>query len=304
MESLTKKRFIKTRRALEETLELDGFCEEISIAFEHQGAQHFREVKFFHREEDSFKKQQIRDEKKRQICRKKNILLIEIPHTVSNKEGKIETYIKKRLPAKFVVGKVNWEKFGTSLKPKLKEIKEILVARNITCLSNVYTGRKTKFDLRCNVCNYEWTTTADCIQDGHGCHQCAGNKKISMEKVLEICEARNIEFLDDKYKNIRTYHNFRCKICIYKWRTTFKCIERAKCCPKCSDKRAVAKRKQHGDAPYKKMWETLRKNYGPTGRRKPRLSKEEWLKRKRANNRRYYRRKRQKMGFFTSPYSE
>ena len=76
-------------------------------------------------------------------------------------------------------------------------------------------------------------------------------------------------------------------MCLYKWRTKITCIKNAECCPKCSKRAAVEKVKTHGQEPYKKMWETLRQKYGPTGRRKPKLSDEERLRRRKLTYERF-----------------
>ena len=61
-------------------LELDGYNESLTIAFEHQGGQHYKFIEgFVHKSEQEFKEQQKRDEIKRKICKQHNILLIEIP---------------------------------------------------------------------------------------------------------------------------------------------------------------------------------------------------------------------------------
>jgi len=60
-------------------LELDGFNEQLKIAFEHQGIQHYELVPHFQKSEEAFEKLQQHDEIKRQLCEKRDILLIEIP---------------------------------------------------------------------------------------------------------------------------------------------------------------------------------------------------------------------------------
>jgi len=287
LSSLTKHEFPKTRSSLEGQLELDGFSKTLSIAFEYQGVQHYKRM-WHHKTPEDFQEQQKRDVKKREICLKKKILLIEIPYYINKNNTKLENYIKKKLPANLIIGKVNWKKFG--IKAKFEELKEILKSKNITCLSKKYIDYHTKFNLVCNVCGHKWRTKATNAQRNYGCPKCAGNMKLTTQHVIETCESKNIEFLDREYKNTRTKHAFKCKVCIYKWQTTFQCIKRAKSCPKCSLKRAVEKRKSLGGEIHKKMWRTLRKKYGPTGR-KSRLTKEEKKERHKQANRRYYAKK-------------
>lgn len=59
-------------------LELDFYCEEIGVAVEVQGKQHYKYVDVFHRDFSGFMKQLKRDEIKRQTCLDRKIYLIEI----------------------------------------------------------------------------------------------------------------------------------------------------------------------------------------------------------------------------------
>lgn len=59
-------------------LELDFFIENINIAYEIQGEQHFRYIEFFHGNEDGFRKRLLLDQEKKDLCYGRNIKLVEI----------------------------------------------------------------------------------------------------------------------------------------------------------------------------------------------------------------------------------
>lgn len=61
-----------------EGLELDFFIQELNLAAEVQGEQHYNYVEHFHKTKDDFEKQKDRDIKKRLICNEKKIKLIEV----------------------------------------------------------------------------------------------------------------------------------------------------------------------------------------------------------------------------------
>jgi hypothetical protein len=80
-------------------LELDGYCEEASAAFEYQGKQHIEFVPHFHRNgESDLVAQMERDERKRRLCKEHGITLIEIEYKVTYKDMvKLKLYIFKKL---------------------------------------------------------------------------------------------------------------------------------------------------------------------------------------------------------------
>lgn len=72
-------------------LELDCYDDELKIAVEYNGRQHYEYVPFFHRTKDQFTMQKYRDDMKRRICKDEGILMIEVPYTTNIKD--IESFI-------------------------------------------------------------------------------------------------------------------------------------------------------------------------------------------------------------------
>lgn len=62
-------------------LQLDGYNEELKIAFEFNGRQHYEYPNHWHKSKREFKAQQFRDTFKREKCKELGITLIEIPYT-------------------------------------------------------------------------------------------------------------------------------------------------------------------------------------------------------------------------------
>ena len=79
-------------------LELDGYNEELGIAFEYQGIQHRQFTPLFHKTYSMFEKQLQRDAWKKQKCEENDILLLEIPDTVpyESLEEYIKTWVKEQ----------------------------------------------------------------------------------------------------------------------------------------------------------------------------------------------------------------
>ena len=83
-------------------LELDGYNEELKIAFEYNGIQHYEPVKLFGGEENFLKIKQ-RDDAKRILCKEKGVQLIEIDGrqyknmSLPKMENKLRKHIRNRL---------------------------------------------------------------------------------------------------------------------------------------------------------------------------------------------------------------
>ena len=63
-------------------LELDGYNENLKIAFEHQGIQHDQFPNVWHRTRQEFEEQRARDALKIELCKCADVYLIHVPHTV------------------------------------------------------------------------------------------------------------------------------------------------------------------------------------------------------------------------------
>ena len=76
-------------------LELDCYNEELKIAVEYDGAQHYKFIPYFHKTQEAFMNQRYRDYMKDQMCKENGIILIRVPYTV--KLPQIEGYIIDKL---------------------------------------------------------------------------------------------------------------------------------------------------------------------------------------------------------------
>jgi hypothetical protein len=63
-------------------LELDCFNEELKLAVEYNGVQHYKYTPYFHKNNEHFLNQKYRDYMKRIMCQQAGIKLIEVPYTV------------------------------------------------------------------------------------------------------------------------------------------------------------------------------------------------------------------------------
>jgi hypothetical protein len=89
-------------------LELDFFIEELNLAFEIQGKQHYEYIPFFHNTIDDFENQKKRDQEKKDLCSGHNINLIEIFCTldaikqINNLNEKLHPIELPRIPEEII----------------------------------------------------------------------------------------------------------------------------------------------------------------------------------------------------------
>lgn len=101
LEFITKKPFEKVRPPFlinpvtQRPLELDMYNEELRLAIEYNGAQHYQYNQMMHGNRDSFHNQKYRDLIKKQLCEQYNIRLILVPYTIP--EDEIPTFLYDRL---------------------------------------------------------------------------------------------------------------------------------------------------------------------------------------------------------------
>lgn len=74
----TRPNWLKNKQGRQ--LELDGFCQKLNLAFEHQGIQHYTDISLFSRED--FSKRLENDKIKSHLCDTRNVKLIVIPELV------------------------------------------------------------------------------------------------------------------------------------------------------------------------------------------------------------------------------
>jgi hypothetical protein len=75
-------------------LELDCYNDQLRLAVEYNGAQHYKYIPYFHKNKEAFYNQKYRDELKRLRCKELGIVLIDIPYT-ENKN--LERYLEEQL---------------------------------------------------------------------------------------------------------------------------------------------------------------------------------------------------------------
>lgn len=78
-----------------ENLELDLYNNDLKLAVEYNGRQHYEFIPFFHQTRDRFQTQKYRDKIKKDLCEKHHIKLIVVPYTVT--DDQIPFFLNQKL---------------------------------------------------------------------------------------------------------------------------------------------------------------------------------------------------------------
>ena len=192
-------------------MELDGYCKELRIAFEHQGKQHESlETKFIKTQKELSKRIEL-DKEKMLLCKKYGIRLIPIPQLHTDlKLEKLQRFIyeecmrlKIRRPARMLTKKINIKEAWIS-DFSLREyecLKLIAKSHGGKCLSNVYVGAHSKMEWECSN-GHRWHAIPANIKNNNAwCKECAGLNKKSIEQMQAIAKEWGGKCLSMKYVN-------------------------------------------------------------------------------------------------------
>ena len=214
-------------------LELDGFSEQLKIAFEYQGVQHYKKVKFFD-QTHSLNERLSNDEIKKKRCAENSIVLIIVPYTVPlGQMGQFIIDEANRLGLKIKNTHIPcYTKLNAFSTSKMKEMHSLAKKNNGSCLSGVYLGAMTKLKWQCK-CGYIFENTPNHIKAGQWCRRCAGIETGTIEQMHTIAKLRNGECLSSIYLGSHTPLKWRCAAG-HTWEVPSTNIKSGDWCSRCS----------------------------------------------------------------------
>lgn len=176
-------------------LELDGYSQELQLAFEYQGQQHYEFVPLFHKDEEEFRTQSLRDKVKREVCQSKQIKLIEIPYTIETHN--LEAYLRQRLSdLNFVeLNPVTYDldSFKSVRNSELSSLQQLAKKNGGQLLSTTYFNSQTPLQWQCGLQHDPWYAIASSVRMGTWCPTCGdkqtGDKNATpIERIAAIAE--------------------------------------------------------------------------------------------------------------------
>ena len=220
-------------------MELDGYCEELGLEFEHQGMQHYVTGRRFSRTQKELEKRILLDSLKMNLCNKHNVVLIAIPEvgTLTPLEELVlciaRECAKRNVIAKKGV-KVDYaQAFSKDDTARHKELSDVAAARGGRLLSSQYLGWDVKMEWECEH-GHTWFACPNRVDRGETwCPKCAGrNDTIADVKARAI--ALGGACLSNEYLGSKTKLLFQCGDGHKPFEMTFNSIKQGHWCPHCA----------------------------------------------------------------------
>jgi|GEM_PF-2590195 len=230
-------------------MELDGYNEELSLAFEFQGEQHGK-ITYFSRNEEQLKERKHDDDLKVELCRKNGINLIIVPYC---EWGNLVSYILSEL-SKINISPLNisLNDVGIKSSSRLYKLNEYVKRRHDGYLvSKVWRGSDQKLEFRCRSVHHGiYRQTPSAVYSGKWCRRCdldyrSASCRILGEKIKQIAHANGWDFLGDE---LTMYHPSEtvpvlCRLCSDTDEIQVKKIVKGKSCSCATNKKRITKKR-------------------------------------------------------------
>ena len=219
-------------------MELDGFCQELNLAFEYQGEQHY-EIGPFTRDEKALQTRKADDLQKLQLCKANGISLVVIKYNQDLRElpKLIRNFsIKNRIDLR----EADFEKdidFNKihSHKTRITEMREIAREKGGKCLSKKYVRGTEKLTWQCAE-GHIWRATATNVKNkNRWCPKCAKNTPLTIDDMRMIAKERGGQCLSGEYVNSQTKLKWQCANG-HEWEAIPSSIKKGSWCGECIGK--------------------------------------------------------------------
>lgn len=208
-------------------LELDGYCEGLGIAFEHQGRQHYNQELFFHKNKADLLKLQHHDQLKLNLCEQHNVKLIQIPDVLYFIGlDKIEVFLKDIFKKQNIIyphfDKIKIDINKLYNKQILEKYKKIAKKKGGQCISEQYINMQNKLKFKCKE-GHVWESLPQPIEKRSWCPYCYG-RYISLEDIQKVAIAKGGKLISKKYINNSEKLTWECSKG-HRWKASFSSIQ-------------------------------------------------------------------------------
>ncbi|MGI9458607.1 MAG: hypothetical protein ACR2NF_01285 [Pirellulales bacterium] len=232
-------------------LELDGYCESLGIAFEHNGQHHYKAARYNgSRVPTNYKRQRMNDSLRRRRCKANDVVLIEVPQVgvyVSHKDLKkfiIDACkeVGRPVPRKNSSKDIDLsEAYGSSeLEERLNHLREAAKANGGELLSTVHVNVFEDLQWRCGDCGDVFEMSANnVLHQKSWCTSCSLKKRglkrrHGIDKMHDLARSRGGRCLSETYTGVFDKLQWQCEHG-HKWETTPQSVIQGKWCHVCAE---------------------------------------------------------------------
>lgn len=201
--------------------ELDGYCPELSLAFEHHGQYHYQIDNLYSKNEAELAKRKKEDQYKEKVCLEHGIKTIVIPEifTLTPIE-KVVDIIESQCLQKEIDLPLNLRSIIVDLKKAysndhsktlLEELKQIAREYGGKCLSTNYERSSAKMKWEC-IKGHIWEATPGAIRRGSWCLKCSGHERLSLQEMKLIAQSKGGKCLSEEYVNAHVKLKWECAV--------------------------------------------------------------------------------------------
>lgn len=174
LEYLTGKPFKSSKKVID-GFELDGYNQELKLAFEYNGIQHYETNGFFIKTEKELNQRIKDDEQKERLCLENGIYLIKIPYTIKTDDD-IITFLKNVLEQQGIkiiqdLSTISSPDLYKNYMSALKELNELAQQRGGRCSATEYKGSKGKIEFECSN-GHTFSKRPNDLKNGQWCMDC------------------------------------------------------------------------------------------------------------------------------------
>ena len=201
-------------------LELDGYCESLGIAFEHQGVQHYKICPPMIRTKDELDVIRAKDRVKKFECRAHGVRLFIIPDIVNIiTVGRFIKYMAARIVKSGLPLSNDPYSFAVDLNlssSKLEMLRSFALAKEGKLLTETYLGTGKNHVWECKKGHIWKATPSNVVGKGTWCKVCSlaakrHPHKLTIEDMRTIAISRGGICISELYVNSRTKLTWKCK---------------------------------------------------------------------------------------------
>jgi hypothetical protein len=232
-------------------LELDGFCEKLGLAFEFQGPQHFKVLRWLGGTQAKLDDQQRRDKVKVDRCVRAGVKLLVVAWEVRLPEASLRVALAKWCEDNSVVPTNDPLSVAVVVDHGSDPFAPMKAAfaingkwRLLDDRPFTWGGARTKYACWCKIHLCAFYLSAVDAKQGVGCMECglesnaAAHRRWIIEDVYEWCrEKGNIACDAEAYVSSKAPMPWRCLVCGHAWHATWSSVRaHVTSCRRCADK--------------------------------------------------------------------